>query len=342
MRRCPIFIAIMTVFASLSFAQNKLAQTNTATVGGRVSDPEGKPVAKAPVQAKNAATGAVYRVLSSPSGDYLLTQVPAGKYELSVNVPCCAYQPFTQADVSVEPGRKLSFDIRLAEGGSYRTLGDDPNTIAEMVRVRAGVKARPAPRMPDGKPDFSGVWQGNDDLYPEQPDLLPWADALVKERIANNFKDAPSGRCLPGGPVVTGPFLVKLVQTPALLVTILEDLVAVRQIYLDGRGHPKEMNPSWYGHATGKWEGDTLVIDTVGFNDKGWIGIYPVTEQLHLTERYHRRDLAHLDIEVTIADPGTFKRPWKLTMIWDLAPNEEVQEFVCEDSNKDASHLVGK
>ena len=79
-----------------------------------------------------------------------------------------------------------------------------------------------------------------------------------------------------------------------------------------------------------------------GFNGKGWINIYPVTEQLHLTERYHRRDLAHLDIEATIDDPGTFKHPWKLTMVWDLAPNEEVQEFVCEDNNKDAVHLLGK
>jgi len=337
MRKSPTLIATLMVLACSALAQN-----NNATVTGRVSDPEGAPVPKAPVQAKNAATGAVYRGLSSTSGDYTLNQVPPGKYELSVNVPCCAYQTFTQADVTIEPGRKLNFDIRLAEGGSYRTLGDDPNTQAEMIRARAGVKAEPAPRMPDGKPDLSGVWQGNDDLYPEQPDLLPWAEALVKERIANNFKDAPNGRCLPGGPRVTGPFLVKLVQTPNLLVTIMEDFVAVRQIFMDGRGHPAEMNPSWYGHAIAGWGGDTLMIDTVGFNDRGWIGVYPITEKLHLTERYHRRDLAHLDIDVTIDDPATFKRPWKMTMVWDLAPKEEVAEFVCEDSNKDAAHLVGK
>ena len=185
-------------------------------------------------------------------------------------------------------------------------------------------------------------WQGNDDLYPEQPARLPWAEAIVEERIENNFKDAPSGRCLPGGPVVTGPYLNKLVQTPSVLVMILEDFVAVRQVFLDGRSHPKETNPSWYGHATGKWEGDTLVIDTVGFNDRGSINLYPNTERMHLTERYHRRDLAHLDIEVAIDDPGTFKHPWKLTMVWDLAPREEIQEYVCEDNNKDAAHLVGK
>lgn len=243
------------------------------------------------MQAKNTATGAVVRGLSSASGDYTLTPIPAGKYELSVNMPCCAYQPFTKADVNVDMAQKLQFDIRLAEGGSYRTLGDDPGILAEALRSRAKVPPAPAPRTAEGKPDLSGVWQGNDDLYPEQPDLLPWADALVKERIANDFKDAPNGRRLPGGPVVTGPFLVKLVQTPSLVVMILEDFVAVRQVFLDGRGHPKEMNPSWYGHATGKWEGDTMVIDTVEFNDQGWIGATPVTEKLHLTERYHRRDL---------------------------------------------------
>jgi hypothetical protein len=319
-----------------------MAQNTPATISGRVLDPEGAPVARAPVQAKNAASGAVYRALSSASGDYTMTQVAAGKYDLSVNIPCCAYRTYTQENLVVNVAQKLHFDIHLEEGGSERTLGDDPNTVGELLRARAGVSQAPAPRGADGKPDFSGVWQSNDDLFPEDPELLPWAAAIVKERIANNFKDSPSGRCLPGGPVVTGPTLVKLVQTPALLVMILEDFVAVRQVFLDGRGHPKEMNPSWYGHATGKWEGDTLVIDTVGFNDRGAIGVYPETERLHLTERYHRRDLAHMDIVVTIDDPGTFKHPWNLTMAWDLVPKEEVQEYVCEDSNRDAAHMIGK
>jgi hypothetical protein len=333
-------LALVSV-CGLSLAALATAQNAPGTIRGRVTDPEGAPVAKAPVQARNPATGAVYRGLSSASGDYSLSQVLAGKYELSVSIPCCAYLPFTQTDLTVETGQTLRADVHLAEGTSYRTLGDDPNTLAEMIRVRAGVPSAPAPRTADGHVDLSGVWQGNDDLYPEQPDALPWADAIMKERIANNFKDAPSGRCLPSGPLVTGPFLVKLVQTPSLLVMILEDFVSVRQVYLDGRAHPKEMNPSWYGHGIGKWEGDTLVIDSTGFNDRGWIGLYPVTEMMHLTERYHRRDLAHLDIEVTIDDPGTFKRPWKLLMVWDLAPKEDVQEFVCED-NHDVSHLVGK
>lgn len=80
----------------------------------------------------------------------------------------------------------------------------------------------------------------------------------------------------------------------------------------------------------------------MGFNDRGWIGLNPVTEKLHVTERYHRRDSAHLDIETTIDDPGTYKRPWKMHITWDLVPQEEVQEFVCDDNNKDAVHLYGK
>jgi hypothetical protein len=329
--------ACFYLLVSAAFAQN-----NFGTITGHVSDPEEAAVAGAPVQARNVATGALYRGLSSASGEYTLTRVPAGTYEISVSMPCCAYQPYTHADLAVATAQRLRFDVHLAEGSSYRTLGDDPGILAEVVRVRAGVPVAPAPRMPDGKPDLSGVWQGNDDLYPEQPELLPWAEAIVKERIENNFKDAPSGRCLPSGPVVAGPYLNKLVQTPSVLVMILEDFVAVRQVFLDGRSHPKEMNPSWYGHATGKWEGDTLVIDTVGFNDRGSISLYPNTERMHLTERYHRRDLAHLDIEVAVDDPGTFKHPWKLTMVWDLAPREEIQEYVCEDNNRDAAHLVGK
>lgn len=325
----------------LSLASLALAQNNAA-ITGRVSDPEGAPVAKAPVQAKNTATGAVFRGLSSASGEYSLTRLPAGKYEISVNVPCCAYESYTKQDVGVSAAQKLQFNIRLEEGGSYRTVGDDPNTVAETMRSRAKVPAGPAPRTADGKPDLSGAWASNDDLYPEQPELLPWADALVKERIANHFRDSPSGHCLPSGPLITGPQLVKIVQTKSLIVILMEDFVAAHQIFLDGRGHPKDLNPSWYGDSIGKWDGDTLLIDTVGFNDRGWIGLAPITEELHVTERYHRRDLAHLDIETTIDDPGTFKHPWKMHMIWNLVPHEEVQEFVCDDNNKDAVHLYRK
>jgi hypothetical protein len=160
----------------VAFAQNNTqsnTQSNPATITGHVTDPEGAPVAKAPVQAKNPTTGAVYRGLSSASGDYSLSQVLAGKYELSVNIPCCAYQPYTQSDLTVEAGQTLRFDVHLAEGGSYRTLGDDPNTLAEMIRVRAGVAAAPAPRTADGKPDLSACGRETTTYIRNNPTFCP-------------------------------------------------------------------------------------------------------------------------------------------------------------------------
>jgi len=299
-------------------------------------------IRNAGVQAKNVATGVLFRALSAVSGDYGITKLPAGQYVVTVNMPCCAYDGYTKEDVVVKTAQNVKLDIRLAEGVSFRTLGDDPGLNSDIIRARAKVRNKPAPRMASGKPDLSGTWQSNDDVFPADPELLPWADAIVKERIANNFKDSPTGRCLPGGPIVGGPYLIKLVQTPALLVEMFEDFVGFRQVFLDGRAHPKTMNPSWYGHATGKWENDTLVIDAVGFNDRATINLFPVTEQLHLTERYHRRDLGHMDVVITVDDPGTFKKPWKLTMIWTRAPGEEIGEYVCEEGNRDAAHLVGK
>lgn len=133
------------------------------------------------------------------------------------------------------------------------------------MRRRAKVASGLAPRTADGNPDLSGVWASNDDLYPAQPELLPWADALVKERIANHFRDSPSGHCLPSGPLITGPQVVKIVQTKSILVILMEDFVAAHQIFLDGRGHAKDLNPGWYGDSIGKWDGDTLMIDSRGF-----------------------------------------------------------------------------
>jgi len=118
------------------------------------------------------------------------------------------------------------------------------------------------------------------------------------------------------------------------LLQITEDEPPFRQIFMDGREHPKEADPKWKGHSIGKWEGDTLVVDSVGFNDKSWLtdGL-PHTEQLHVIERYRRPDLAHLEIDVTMEDPGTFTKPWKLQMSFELAPGEELIEYVCAENN---------
>jgi len=319
-----------------------LAQGAGATLTGVVTGPTGAPVADAPVQAKNPQSGAVVRAVTAVDGRYRLAPLAAGAYDISITMPCCAFEPFAQQEVVVEAGQTRQLNVRLAEGVSLNTAGDDPGTLAAVVRNRAKVPSRPVPRLA-GKPDFSGVWLANEDRYPEEPALLPWAAAVVKERIGNAFKDAPHTQCLPEGiptPASIGPFLAKTVQTPSLLVVLFEDTGGFRQIFLDGRSHPPDPDPSWVGHSIGKWDGDTLVVDTIGYNDRSWLGPAPHTEMLHVIERIRRPDFGHLEIRVTFEDPGTLTSPWHQNLNWELAPAEEVVAYVCE--NNKAQRLVGK
>jgi len=319
-----------------------LAQGAGGTLTGVVTGPTGAPVPNAPVQATNRQGGAIVRAVTTADGRYRLAPLPAGSYDISISMPCCAFEPFARQDIAIQAGQTRQLDVRLAEGVSLNTLGDDPGTLAAVLRNRAKVPSGPVPRLA-GKPDFSGVWLANEDRYPEPPALLPWAAAALQERVGNAFKDSPHTRCLPQGlptPASIGPFMAKTVQTPALLVVLFEDSGGFRQIFLDGRSHPPDPDPSWVGHSIGRWDGDTLVVDTIGYNDKSWIGIYPHTEMLHVTERIRRPDVGHLEIRVAFDDPGTFTRPWNQTLNWELAPAEEVVAYVCE--NNKAEHLVGK
>jgi hypothetical protein len=287
-------------------------------------------------------TGAIARTMSKQDGRYTFSNLPAGAYEITANMPCCAFQPFAKRDVVVNGGA-AQFDIKIAEGGSLSTYGDDPGALAAMLRKRSNVPQRPAPRTREGKPDLSGVWLMNRDLYPERPEALPWAAALAKERAENNLKDHPHTRCLPGSPPIDGqapPFMTKFVHTTSLVVILTEGPPGFRQVFLDGRKHPEDPDPTWVGHSIGKWEGDTLVVDTIGFNDRGWMDIYPRTEKLHIVERYRRSDFGHLDVQVTVEDPGVFAKPWHMNMNWDLAPQEDLIEYVCE--NNRAENMVGK
>jgi len=139
-------------------------------------------------------------------------------------------------------------------------------------------------------------------------------------------------------------FPYELIQTPTRLVMIFEDdIPSHHTVYLDGRRHPKDPNPNWMGHSIGRWEGDTLIIDTVGFNDKSWLDFgHPHTEMLHVTERLRRPDLGHLEIEFSIEDPGAYRRLWIIQRVADLGPNDEIGEYVCTEGERDAVHMVGK
>jgi hypothetical protein len=338
---------MLVAACSLAFVASLAGQSEKASLSGTISDPNGGIVDEAPVQLKNKTTAAVTRTSSKSDGHFTITGLAPGNYELSIVMPCCAYKLVKQ-DIALEADKVARLDIRLTETVNGTTLGDDPGRLAAIMRKRAKAPSQPAPRTVAGKPDLSGVWVATDDPYPEEPQLLPWAAALVKERQENNGKDAPHNRCLPGPPPAPGstaPFMAKLVQTPGLLVILFEDTPGFRQVFLDGRAHPSNWDPSWMGHSTGSWDGDVLVVDTAGFNDRSWLGgvgggNVPHTEMLHMTERYRRVDFSHMDLELTLSDPGTFVKAFHMHVKLDLAPREEIMEFVCE--NNKPEHLVGK
>jgi hypothetical protein len=304
------------------------------------------PSAGVSIQAKNES-GSVYKAVTNQKGEYTLAQLPAGKYDLTATT--FGFKPYERKDVSVQSGQTVRADIPLGDFISLDTLGEDRGNIGRLILTRRQPPSGPAPRTPDGKPDLSGTWYG---LLPSGPadagpDLLPWAQNVAKERYDNNLKDSPQSRCLPFTltPVNSFFFLTKLVQTRDLLVSILEyDIPGYREIYLDGRGHPQDLESSWTGHSIGKWDGDSLVIETVGFNDKTWLGeANPHTDKLKVTTRLKRTDLGHLEIEITFDDPGTLKKPWSSKGVATLAPATEViHEFICNENNQDVDHLVGK
>ena len=327
---------ILTLVFSTAFASFAMAQDTGAIVGMVSSD--GAAVAGAPVQARNTVTGATFRALGSATGDYAFAQLPAGTYEVSVTMPGFSFIPFLDSNVVLAARQRLRFDITL-KIGNLGTIADDPYMYLGGIRAKAAWLTGPAPRTPDGRPDLSGVWNGNDDLFPERPALLPWAGKILNERLQNDLKDHPNARCLPAGLMQTGPFFRKFVQTPTVLVVLNEhDALAFRQIFLDGRAHPQDLDPTWQGHAVGRWDGDTLVVDVVGFNEESVMGLAPHTSQLHVTERYRRRDFGHLEVRVTAEDPGTLMKPWTLNMVWDLAPEQEILEYVCAENMRNV-HL---
>jgi Carboxypeptidase regulatory-like domain len=327
-------------FCLFCFTTVAVSQTITGTVLG----PAHNPVPRVAVEAKSVATGTYYKTASSANGEYTFAQLPAGTYEVSaLNI---TFQPFVRKDIAVAAGGTQRVDIQLAIDNTGSTLGE-LQAYLMMASRRPPPPSGPAPKTADGKPDFTGVWMTPPayavPLIGAPPvDLLPWAEAVVRERLLNRLRDMPSSRCLPGGEALLGLLPSKYVQTRDVLVGLVSDVPAMHQVFLDGRSHPSDLEPTWRGHSIGKWDGDTLVIDTVGFNDKSWLFLYiPHTEKLHVTQRLRRPDLGHLEVETTYDDPGAFKKPSTFKMVNTLAPDEEVDEVVCEN-NQYLEHVGGK
>jgi hypothetical protein len=219
----------------------------------------------------------------------------------------------------------------------------------------AEARSKPVPRLPDGKIDLTGPWVGggtvNDiekdgGLKPGELPVLPWAQELRNKRRS---QDDPYTACLPMSVLRTNPYPWKFAMaytdkglSHIYVLHELMDAGAHRVIYMDGRPHPRNLVPSWEGHSIGKWEGDTLVVDSVGFNDKWWFDRHgtPHTEQLHVVERYTRPNWGTLTLDATVEDPGTFTRPVQLKFTARLLRPDrqtgtgDLMEFICNENNQ--------
>jgi hypothetical protein len=231
----------------------------------------------------------------------------------------------------------------------------------------------PAPRTADGKPDLSGLWEnrfggfgGRRGAPPAPPSdgppaptffyagagfkdglpFQPWAAELRKQRTAGNAKDNPDALCLPMGFMQfhLHPQPRKMIQTPNQLVIIYEANYGLRQVFTDGRSLPSnDAQPFWYGYSIGKWEGDTLVVQSSGYRDDGWLDVNgsPYTDAMKLTERFRRVNYGTLEIEITVDDPKAYTKPWTVKIIQRLLPDQELIEFICGENQKFDQFLRG-
>jgi hypothetical protein len=218
----------------------------------------------------------------------------------------------------------------------------------------------PAPVAANGKPDLSGLWMPDPaaggtkgigetvrspyflditaGMKPEDVPFKPWAEAEYRRRLARDSVDDPAAHCQPMGlpGLDTYPLPFKILQNLALVLILYEHNSDFRQIFLDGRDHPRDPQPTWMGYSTGKWEADRLVVETVGFNDRSWLDRrgHPHSESLGVIERFRRLDVGRMEVEITIDDPQTYTRPIVFTQLLRLLPDSELLEYVCSDNEK--------
>ncbi len=271
--------------------------------------------------------------------------------------------------------RSAFFAVAMTAGISWSATG-----LAQWLKYpTAGVPrtadgkpdlAAPAPTSPDGKPDLSGIWLTADtSCRPKDPETLvcgselpmgraginmgvsltgglpyqPWLAALVKQRTANAAKDDPHVRCMPDTflRAYSLPHLLKFVQTPGLLVILDEMNANYRQVFTDGRPLPDDPTPSWQGYSSARWEGDALVVSSIGFRDDLWIDWNGsvVTSAAKVQERIRRPDYGHLEVGVTVDDPKAYTKPWTVTLHQRLALNTELVDEICVENEKSSQRM---
>lgn len=210
------------------------------------------------------------------------------------------------------------------------------------VVALSGSPARAQKRAVDSNPDLSGVWVlSGSALLPGDPSYRPEALKLYNERKSAGGKDDPEKFCLPDGVVRVTSLPYKIVQTPKLVLLLSEgNTHSYRRIFLDGRPHNLDVEPTrWNGDSIGHWEGNSLVVDTIGFNDKSWLDSTgkPHSEALHVIERFRRPDPGHLDVAYTLEDPQAFTKPYSFTRKFTLVTDRDLREYFCA-----SDRFVGK
>jgi hypothetical protein len=228
---------------------------------------------------------------------------------------------------------------------------ETPERVYAQNKKAAPLPQGPAPKIASGRVDFSGVWRPNDIFLIEDIELgLKKGDTVkLTPKAADRMKsfqskDDPEANCLPTGVPRHAPYPWRFVEQPGYMFILFEgNIHSYRQIFMDGRKHPDDPDPSWYGHSVGKWEGDTLVVDSIGFNDRFWFDFvgHPHSEKLHTVERYSRPNLGLLKEEILIDDPDTYQKPFTIEASHRLLPNDEIMEYFCQENEKDTKHLVG-
>jgi hypothetical protein len=273
--------------------------------------------------------------------------------------------------------RRVLFGVVLAAGialpvtGFSQWLRYPTEAVPRLPDGRLNVNA-PTPRHPDGKPDFSGIWHAANpnrcvpgtgqfiscgteiggspvggNLGRNLPDGLPyqpWAAKLAKERRADDSRDDPHVRCLPDNPPRhwTLPHLTKVVHNPKLMVLLYEVNAMYRQVFIDGRPLPEDMNPTWNGYSIARWEGDTLAVQTAGFRDNLWIDTWgsPMSDAAKMTERIRRPNYGTLEIELTIDDPKVYTRPFTVLLTDNLEIDTELIDEFCAENEKSYERMI--
>jgi hypothetical protein len=229
--------------------------------------------------------------------------------------------------------------LNLPTPGIPRTADGKPNLTA------------PVPRTPDGKPDMSGMWQPEVNAYrfdviqdlKDESIFRPEAEAVFLKRVTDFRRDDPVTNCLPGGPSDMLNTMYRIIQSPAVEAVLYENgMGRYRQIYMDGRKLPEDPNPTWLGYSVGHWEGDTLVLESAGFNNRTWLDRagHPHSENLRVTEKFRRIDFGHMQFQMTYEDPDTLTKPLSFSLAVNYVADTDMLENVCNESDRDKVHMV--